>query len=237
LTLRSLVLVAAIVLLSGWGARGETSEENRVRVAVLPVVVHTSESRAYLREGIADMLSSRLEQVKELEVIRVEDPAMATNRASVALEEGRKLGADYVLFGSFTRFGEGASLDMQCLSVVPEEDGVVVRQIFVQSGNIGNVIPDLDDLTGKISRFTVKDFEDRASAEEPPAGTPRSESLADLRDRVRALEEALRRQGIEMPENSSSAADEGIGAADAKEGPSSSNRDQESEASARVVSR
>ena len=38
----------------------------------------------------------------------VDDESLATNRASEAIAEGRKLGADYVLYGSFTRFGEGA---------------------------------------------------------------------------------------------------------------------------------
>ena len=101
-----------------------------------------------------------------------------------------------MLFGSFTRFGEGASLDMQCLAVAEDPEGAPARQIFVQSGNIGNVIPDLDDLVGRITRFTVDDFDARASAAPPVANAPRREGLADLRARVRALEEALRRQGI-----------------------------------------
>ena len=218
---------------------GAAFGEDPVRVAVLPVVVHSSESREYLREGIADMLSSRLDQVTGLQVIRIDDPKMATNRAQVALKTGRELEADYVLFGSFTRFGEGASLDMQCLSVVEDEDGNAVRQIFVQSGNIGNVIPDLDDLAGKISRFTVDDYEVRASADEVPAPSPRPESLADLRERVRALEEALRKQGIEVSPAPAKPAQEGLGSAApaSPEGPSSSNRGPASEAAGRVAAR
>lgn len=172
--------------------------EDRKRIAILPVVVHSADSRGYLREGLADMVTSRLEQIDTLEVVRVDDPAKATTRASEARERGREAEADYVLFGSFTRFGEGASLDMQCIAVAEEDEAEGLgpnRQIFVQSGNIGDVIPDLDNLVGKISRFAGGEaLESDASAgrEADP------ESLADLRRRVEALEAALRTQGVEL---------------------------------------
>ena len=189
-------LASAVAVL---GASGALAADERVRIAVLPVVVHSSESRQYLRDGIADMLSSRLEQVKELEVIRVDDEGLATNRSSEAIAEGKRLGADYVLYGSFTRFGEGASLDVQCLAVAEDAEGAPARRIFVQSGHIGSLIPDLDDLVGRITRFAVEDFDVRTSEAAPPDSAPRREGLADLRARVRALEEALRKQGIEVP--------------------------------------
>ena len=178
---------------------GPVQAEDRVRIAILPVMVHSADSREYVREGIADMLSARLEQVKELEVIRVDDPKHATNRAQKALEVGRKRGADYVLFGSFTRFGEGASLDIQCLAVADDPEGAPAHKIFVQAGSIGSVIPDLDDLAGRIARFAVADFDDRASALPTPPNAPRREGLADLRARVQALEDALRKQGALQP--------------------------------------
>ena len=190
------LLAGGIILLA---ASGALAAADRVKIAVLPVVVHSSESRQYLRDGIADMMSSRLEQVKQLEVIRVDDESLATNRASEAIAEGRKLGADYVLYGSFTRFGEGASLDVQCVAVAEDEAGAPVRRIFVQSGHIGSLIPDLDDLVGRITRFAVEDFDVRGTEEEPASGEPRRAGLADLRARVQALEEALRQQGINVP--------------------------------------
>ncbi len=191
------LLASAVTVL---GASGAQAAADRVKIAVLPVVVHSSESRQYLRDGIADMMSSRLEQVKELEVIRVDDESQATNRASEAIAEGRKLGADYVLYGSFTRFGEGASLDVQCVAVAEDEAGAPVRRIFVQSGHIGSLIPDLDDLVGRITRFAVEDFDVRATeVDDTSTGVSRRSELAELRARVQALEEALRQQGIAVP--------------------------------------
>ena len=169
--------------------------EDRKRIAILPVVVHSADSRGYLREGLADMVTSRLEQIDTLDVVRVDDPAKATTRASEARERGREAEADYVLFGSFTRFGEGASLDMQCIAVDEEAGGLGPnRQIFVQSGNIGDVIPDLDSLVGKISRFAGGEALETDAFAGPEADP---ESLADLRRRVEALEAALRTQGVE----------------------------------------
>jgi hypothetical protein len=51
--------LAAALLLSAASARAEAP---RVRVALLPVVVHSIEQTDYLQRGIADMLGTRLEQ-------------------------------------------------------------------------------------------------------------------------------------------------------------------------------
>lgn len=188
--------VLGFAILLGSAAKAETDEE-RTRIAILPVVVHSADSRGYLRAGLADMLTSRLEQIDTLEVIRIDDVDQATTRASQAREIGKAQGADYVLFGSFTRFGEGASLDMQCVAVEEEDsEGAPERQIFVQSGNIGNVIPDLDNLVGKVSRFAGAGGLVPSAGAAPPPGEDAA-NLASLLLRVEALEAALRAQGID----------------------------------------
>ena len=93
---------------------GSAAAQDGVRIAVLPIVVHSSEDPEYLRAGLADMLASRLEQSRAFDVVRIEDAKKATTSLSQALESGRSVNADFVLFGSFTRFGQGASLDMHC---------------------------------------------------------------------------------------------------------------------------
>lgn len=164
-----------------------------LKIAVLPMVVHSAESPEYLRQGLADMLASRLDQVELFQVIRVEDPKRATTRLDAALETARTLGADLVLFGSFTRFGQGASLDVQAASTAPEANGETLREIFVHSGSIGEVIPDLDDLVGKVTRFAVPGY--AAAAPSAAAGAaapaPSSRALEDLSNRVQSLEEAV----------------------------------------------
>lgn len=180
----------------GWGlalllglavlAQPEASraQEAQLSIALLPVVVHSSESPDYLRRGLSDMLASRFEQSNVFRVIRIDDPKKATTQLDRALGYARDADADLVLFGSFTRFGAGASLDMQAAATKPGQEGETLREIFVHSGSIGDVIPDLEELVGKVARFAVADYRGRAPAGADPGG----DSFADLLERVEALE-------------------------------------------------
>lgn len=163
------------------------------RIAILPVVIHSVGDESYLREGLADMLASRLGQSPALSVVRVEDPEQATTDLARARAAARGTGADYVLFGSFTHFGEGASLDLSCARVADED--APVGQVFIQTGTIGEIIPKLDDLARRVSAHIAG-----GGAASPPvsAGPPASGSslalsdalseLDSLRDRVEGLE-------------------------------------------------
>lgn len=193
-------IVGSLALASTAGAEADESQASaNLSLAVLPIVVHSADDPTYLRDGLADMLASRIDQAGGFEVIRVDDVALATTRLDEAIETALELGADFVLFGSFTRFGTGASLDMQCSSTSPDFDADPLREIFVHSGSIGEVIPDLDDLVGKVGRFAIPGFgvaPDVASA--PPEGeaqTPDAAAgaadTASLEARIRALEQAV----------------------------------------------
>ena len=136
------------------------------------------------------MLMARFQQADQFVLIQVEDPAMATTQLDQAVEAGRAADADFVLFGSFTRFGEGASLDMHAASTSPKSEGENLREIFVHSGQIGEVIPDLEGLVGKVTRFAIEDFSPAASGEDA-APPPVPGSRADLLLRVQSLEQAV----------------------------------------------
>jgi TolB-like protein len=160
----------------------------RVRVAVLPLAVNSLEAEDHLRAGLADMLASRLGQMPGVAVIRVEEAGLATTDAGKAVAAGREVGADYVLFGSFTHFGAGASLDVQCASThEADDDAGAARRIFVQSGTLGEIIPKLDELTGKVARFVENGRGDEAPGL-PAAGPGEVEAL---RQRVESLEGAI----------------------------------------------
>ncbi len=166
--------------------------EDRVRIALLPMVVHSAESPGYVRAGLADMLASRIERIRELEVVRIDETSAATTNLAKALKRARKADAEFVLFGSFTRFGTGASLDLQCAAVSEAAADEPLRQIFVHSGTIGDVIPDLDDLVGKVARFVIRDYTDRAAEAGETPDLSGSRAVTNLERRVEALEEALR---------------------------------------------
>lgn len=168
---------------------------SRPRLALLPVVVHSAEPPGYIRDGMADMLTARFIQEGAFELVRIEDPSLATTELSKALAVARDHGAAFVLFGSFTRFGTGASLDMQAAAVEKGVEGETLREIFVHSGSIGEVIPDLEDLVGKVTRFAIEGYRlppktGGAASGSAAGGVSRAE-LEDLRRRVKALEDAL----------------------------------------------
>jgi hypothetical protein len=156
------------------------------RVAILPVLVHSgSPNSAYLADGVSDMLSARLEQLGGMSVVREEGSAKATTRLPQALERGKALGADFVVFGSFTQFGDGASLDLQCAPVAGS-DPEAARTLFIQSGQIGELIPKLDDLADKIAYYVLGD----AGGKSAVAG--RSVGATPIRDLLRRIEELER---------------------------------------------
>jgi hypothetical protein len=182
-SIRGLVGIALLGLLAApsWAAEG-------VRVAVLPVLVHSDGPEDYLRAGLADMLASRLDQQAGVEVVRVEDPERATVDIEAARAAATALGADFVLFGSFTHFGEGASLDLACAPV--SEGRQAPREIFVQSGTLGEIIPRLSELAQKIARY----LED-PTAPAPVSAPPPQAGSDDLLDALSELDELRARVG------------------------------------------
>jgi TolB-like protein len=167
------------------------------KLLLLPIVVHSAEDPAYLREGLNDMLTARLARIGALDLIQPEGKLAerGTSQLEKARALGEKAGADFVLFGSFTRFGQGASLDVQCVPIAEGRSAEPLREIFVHSGSIGEIIPDLDDLAGKVSRFARGEIIPSAAAGAAGAGAvavPAAE-LQNLRGRVAALEAALER--------------------------------------------
>lgn len=187
-------LVFAVGLLLALGIPSAAFANEKPKLLLLPVIVHSSESPDYLRAGLADMLASRFIQAGNFEVVLLDDPTKATTRIPAALAIAREEGADFVLFGSFTRFGEGASLDMQAAATAQGEDGETLREIFVHSGSIGEVIPDLKDLVGKVTRFAIPEYTPAPAAVAPGAAQVgrRDDNTAELKRRIAALEQAVR---------------------------------------------
>src|SRR5262245_30712336 len=174
------------------------SAADRTKIVILPIVVHSAASNpTYVSRGITDMISSRLEQTGRVQVERVEDPAAATTVLGKALEWGKSRGGDYLIFGAFTQFGEGASLDVHCLplDVKNEAEAAAARRIFISSGAMGDIIPKLDEIVDRVAVYTkVARAEGEpgasASAAAPPAAPPPSAgpSAEVLRDLARRLD-------------------------------------------------
>jgi hypothetical protein len=174
-------LLVGIATLSGVAAHAADA----ARVAILPVVIHSLEESSYLRAGILEMLTSRLGQQAGVSAVRVDDPSAATADLATARAAGRAAGAEWVLFGSFTRFGEGASLDLRCVPVNSDAE-LTQRSVFVHAGALSDLIPRLDGVVERIGAY-VRGGVANATAPVPTPVDVAGE-LEALKARVRALE-------------------------------------------------
>jgi hypothetical protein len=135
--------------------------------------------------------------------VRIDDVGQATTNLEEARASANEVGADWVVYGSFTRFGEGASLDLKAASTA--KDGVSAgRSIFTQSGTLGTIIPELDEVSTKIVQYvTTHDPSTPAVSAGPAAASSGGSAELDLlRQRVERLEEVIygRQPGAPVPE-------------------------------------
>jgi hypothetical protein len=219
---RARLLTALLLVLAPFALRA--GAEQPVRIVILPVVVHrAAPDSSFVSSGIADMLSARLEQIGDIEVVRIERLDAATTELENAREVARSVGGDYVLYGAFTQFGEGASLDVKCAALDPNNPhGNGARRVFIQSGEIGEIIPQLDVLVGKLVGYLREGGEiSEASAlaavaspvgETPDgAGAASSDDIQELRERIEALEQAVYEAELgESPSDAATTAPQGV---------------------------
>ncbi len=162
--------------------------DDRVRVALLPLVVHSGEGREYLQEGMTDMLVSRLGRERRIAVIPVEDAATATTDAAAARKTGDANHAAYVVYGSLTRFGDGASVDLSVASVAEAEREP--RKIYVHADTMGALIPLLDGAAERVSGAVLGGTAPVAAGGDESSAASISE-VQELRRRVEVLERAV----------------------------------------------
>jgi TolB-like protein len=97
-------------------------------VAILPFQIHSQENLDYLREGIYDMLSSRIAAEGKIIVVErtVVERAFFEERPTrldeaVAKKIGMRVGADYIVLGSLTKIGDYISLDARLVSITEDK--------------------------------------------------------------------------------------------------------------------
>jgi len=115
----AIILAAVLLALIPLGS----AAQQPLRVAVLPFTVHSDEDLSYLRNGIWDIISTRI--IIEGEIEAVDKPLVerflpdlgddVTDQGARWL--GNRVGADYVVYGSITKVGEYISLDAKVVHV------------------------------------------------------------------------------------------------------------------------
>jgi len=128
-------------------------------VAVLPFSVHSVENIDYVRRGIGDMLSSRISVSEKIEVISPDAVLTAlkeTGGKELAVADiyslGKKLNADFVVWGSITKIGNSLSIDGKLVDISAYKAAVA---IVAQIQNMDEVIPKINDFAQKIEAHIV----------------------------------------------------------------------------------
>jgi TolB-like protein len=123
-------------------------------VAVLPFTVHSADNIDYVRQGIGDMLSSRISVNEKIEVVS-RDAVLAalkeTGGKELTLADiyglGKKLNADFVVWGSITKIGNSLSIDGKLVDIAAYR---AVVAVVTQSPSMDEVIPKINDFALKI---------------------------------------------------------------------------------------
>jgi len=128
-------------------------------VAVLPFSIHSAENIDYIRRGISDMLSSRISVGERIEVISpdaISTILKDTGGKDLATTDiynlGKKLNADFVVWGSITKIGSSLSIDGKLVDISTQKAAVTIMS---QSQNMDEVIPKINDFARRIETHIV----------------------------------------------------------------------------------
>ena len=143
--IRYIFIITTISIVTG--VISVTTAAEPQRVALLPFKINAEKNLTYLQNGIFDMLSSRLAEPGKVQVLSRGEVDNALAGAAGPQDEaaarnlGKKLGTDYVLYGSLTMFGDSLSIDAKMVDVTGAKPPVAV---FSQSPDVGGIIPAID---------------------------------------------------------------------------------------------
>jgi len=152
--------------------------KEKYTVTILPFALHSAENIEYVRQGINDMLISRISGADKIDVTRkevVSDVLKKTGGKELGLADvqdiGRQLNSDYVVWGSITKIGKSISIDGKLIDITGGKSDV---GIFSQSQTLDEVIPKINDFSQRI----VRHITGGAAAQSAPAAVSTAPAAA-----------------------------------------------------------
>ncbi len=130
-----------------------TAAEKQAEMAFLPFTINSAKDMSYLSEGLRQMLSSRLSAEAGIAVVdrgKVDaalKAAGATFSADKAAALSKKLGADYLMYGSVTALGGGMSFDAKVYSAAEGTS----KTFYATAPSEGEVMSAIDSLSWDVA--------------------------------------------------------------------------------------
>jgi TolB-like protein len=183
LSSRYFVAVAILFIIIGTSSVITIAADPQV-VALLPFKINAEKDLTYLQNGIFDMLSSRLTDPGKVMVLsRAEiDKALAGTAGPqdeiAARSFGETLGADHLLFGSLTKFGESFSIDAKMVDV---SGATPTTAVFEQSPDAEGIIPSIDRFATNINAQIFGRGQPKKTMVTAPAPSDPQEAMQDER--------------------------------------------------------
>ena len=197
---RFLISLMLLVMILG-SSQSAGAEVNRV--AIVPFKINAEKDLSFLRDGIVDMLTSRLYVEDKVVVLCREEIANVLKTVSSPINEskareiGSRLGVDYVLFGSLTVFGESVSIDAKMVDVSGAKP---VLTFFNQSQGMDEVISKINlfatDINEKVFGRDMPSQKVVVTSRTPQTQTPEAQTPESQID-VRAHPEKLFADGFQ----------------------------------------
>jgi TolB-like protein len=149
--LRSFIIISLILFtFSSLWAEGKKS------IAIIPFTMDSEESLSYIKQGLWDMLTSRISATDKLEVVSKDRILIALNdmgNKDMVMADvyalGKTMNVDYVVFGSITKIGNSLSINGKLLDIASSKSSV---NINVQSQGMDDVISKINDFAQKIDQ-------------------------------------------------------------------------------------
>jgi len=141
-------------------------------IAILPFAVNSNENINYIRDGIWDMLISRVTVAGKTDVLSKSSVLDAMDKQKKDLTQadvsaiGKRLKADFVVWGSLTKIGDSISLDGKLLDVASSQSPVT---LFEQTRGMNEVIPKISDFSQRIRSYVTGEAVVAPSATATPA--------------------------------------------------------------------
>jgi TolB-like protein len=127
-----LFLAFVLVLPASSFSQNQTTKKG-VKVAILPFTIRSQENLGFLREGIMDILTSRIteegtvEAVKRSVVQQILDDEKSNRLDEAAVKMiGMRVGADYIVSGNITKTGDDITLNGRLIRITEDKPLIII---------------------------------------------------------------------------------------------------------------
>ncbi len=141
------------------------------KLAVFPFKINAESDYSYLQEGVSDMLYSRLADTPGIELIPQDDSDAGSARFGVpsnvfeSMEIGKRLNADFVLYGSLTVLGNSVGIDAELTGIDQTRPPL---RFIEHCKTLEDVIPAVSRFADRISDRLGRDANAAPHERKPP---------------------------------------------------------------------